>query len=505
MRVIQAVAQALAASLAGISPSQSSAAAGPLAIGAETAIVTGLGGSSVTVTIGATGTATSSSTVSPTTLTVATVSAGIISPGDTLAGTMAASFPASTTFVALLTGVNNGVGTWQMSAACTTTQAAPVAFTTTSNVLNVTAVGSNSNKLLADSKSILSGTGLTTQTISAQQSGTAGGIGVYTMTGTQITEGSETVTQANNLVNVTAVSSGTLYIGAGLVGGTSDAVITGFVSGTNGGVGVYTTSVYQQYASTTLDSYGGGSATVPAGPVGPQAYTAVGPSLVAGGDNRNALVGGARVPGVVLNPPRPVAITSTTGSTNASVTFTVVGLDRVGMAISEAVTGPAGSATVVTNRLFATVYSITASAAFTSVEAGWDGTSYSRWINLGNRMGNYEYKLIVLGTAADSTDVGIQATSMAMNAVAAAPAGSLAWSATDDSGSTWTGGDYPDDIEFLPAPGATDVTLISNGGNGAYTFSYVIDNATPWAFVRLAVKAGTNSKVVLRVIPTRTA
>jgi hypothetical protein len=503
MRVLQAVAQALSASLAGISPVQSSSAAGPLAIGAETAVVTGLGGSSVTATIGATGTATSSSTVSPTTLTVVTVSAGIISPGDTLAGTMASKFPAGTTFVTLLTGVNNGAGTWTMSAACTTTEATATAFTAASNVLNVTAVGTNSNVLLGDSTSVLSGTGLTTQTISAQQSGTVGGIGVYTMTGSQITEGSGTVTQANNLVNVTAVTSGTLYIGAGLVGGTSDAVITAFVSGTNGGIGIYKTSVYQQYASTTLDSYGGGSATVPAGAVGPVAYNPGQPGGLASGDFQGGLVGGTMVNGVVLNPPRPVAITSTTSTTNAGVTFTVVGLDRVGMAITEAVTGPAGSSTVVTNRLFATVYSITASAAFTSVEAGWDGTSYSRWINLGNRMGNYANKLIVLGTGVDSSDVYIQATSMAMNAVAAAPAGSKAWSATDDSGSTWTGGDYPDDIEVLPTGAA--VILASNGGNGTFTDSYVIDATDAWAYVRVVGKAGLNSKLVLRVIPTRTA
>ena len=180
------------------------------------------------------------------------------------------------------------------------------------------------------------------------------------------------------------------------------------------------------------------------------------------------------------------------------------------MAISEAVTGPAGSSTVVTNRLFATVYSITASAAYTSVEAGWDGTSYSRWINLGNRMGNYAYKLIILSPSALSkTQVILQATSMAMNAVAAAPAGSRAWSATDDPGanSNWTGGDYPDDIEEIGLNGGatTGVSTVSNGGNGYYAASFVLDNTDPFAFYRLVVAAGVNVQAILRIIPTRTA
>jgi hypothetical protein len=506
MRVLQAVAQALSASLAGISPSQSAAAASALAIGAETAAVTAQGGTSVTASVGSTGTGTCSSTVNPTHLVVSTISAGeIISAGDTLAGTLAANFPANTTVVSQLSGTTGGTGTYIMSAAATSTEATPTAFSFTSNVLNVTAVGATSNALLPDGTSLLTGTGVTGNVVTSQIAGTTGGIGQYLMNGTQATEASETVTQANNLVNVSAVTSGTLYLGSGLVGGTSVAFITGFVSGTAGGVGVYTTSVYQEYASTTVDAYGGGTATVPAGPQGPVAYTAVGPLLKPSGDNRNALVGGLRVPGVVLNPPRPVAISSSTGTTNAGVTFTVTGLDRVGMAITEAVTGPAGNATVNTLRLFAVVYSITASAAFTAVEAGWDGTSYSRWINLGNRMGNYQWKLIVLSTAALASDVFIQATSEAMNAVAAIPGGSAPWSATDDNGSRWTGGDFPDDIEQIGGTSGGAITLAANGGNAAYTYSYVSDNSDPWAYVRLKVAAGADVQVVLRVIPTRTA
>lgn len=59
---------------------------------------------------------------------------------------------------------------------------------------------------------------------------------------------------AGTVLNVTAVTSGTIYIGMTLTGTgvTAGTTITAFVSGTYGGVGVYTVSTSQYAASTTI-------------------------------------------------------------------------------------------------------------------------------------------------------------------------------------------------------------------------------------------------------------
>lgn len=229
---------------------------------------------------------------------------------------------------------------------------------------------------------------------------------------------------------------------------------------------------------------------------GPVAYTANEPSLQASGDFQSGLIVTGST-AAILNPPKTVALTSTTATTNAGVTFTVSGFDRVGMAITETITGPAGSATVVGKKLFAVVTQISASAAVTSVEAGIDGSSYSRWINLGNQRGHYTYKQVVLATGITS-GVNLQTTSTPMNELGGHSNGQANWSATDDDTFVWGGGDLPEDIEV------TALTLVASG-NGIYTDQLSTDNASPFAFVRIQVAAGTNSKVILRVIPTRTA
>lgn len=100
-----------------------------------------------------------------------------------------------------------------------------------------------------------------------------------------------------------------------------------------------------------------------------------------------------------LTPPRRVTITSAADDTG--VTFTVYGTDRSGNAIEEAIAGAnAGAAT--TNKVFGSVSRVATSAATVgAVTVGWDATSVSPWIFLGQgRSGpvNYGWQLDVNGT-----------------------------------------------------------------------------------------------------------
>lgn len=124
-------------------------------------------GASVTATIGATYTATGSGT----NLTVSAVT-GLISIGDTVAGT---GIPAGTTIVSQTSGTTGGAGVYVTSAATTIAAATGTAF---GNKLNVTAIGSGTLSV----GEAISGTGVPTgAVIDSQVSGTAGGIGIYTI------------------------------------------------------------------------------------------------------------------------------------------------------------------------------------------------------------------------------------------------------------------------------------------------------------------------------------
>lgn len=124
-------------------------------------------GASVTASIGATFTATATGT----SLVVTSVT-GKIFPGDTISGT---GVPAGTTIMAQVSGTANGAGTYTTSAATTATAATVTSF---GNVLNVTAVGSG----VLNVGDAISGTGVPTNaSIASQVSGTAGGVGIYTI------------------------------------------------------------------------------------------------------------------------------------------------------------------------------------------------------------------------------------------------------------------------------------------------------------------------------------
>lgn len=104
-------------------------------------------------------------------------------------------------------------------------------------------------------------TGITAgTTIVSQTSGTPGGAGVY-VTSAATTISAATATSFGNTLNVTAVGSGVLEVGDA-VSGTgipSGAVVASQVSGTAGGVGIYTldTAATAYAASTTVTAVGG--------------------------------------------------------------------------------------------------------------------------------------------------------------------------------------------------------------------------------------------------------
>lgn len=124
-------------------------------------------GASVTASMGATFTATGTGT----SLVVTSVT-GRLSVGDTVSGT---GITAGTTILSQVSGTPGGAGTYQLSAANTASAATVTAF---GIVLNVTAVGSG----VLEVGDPVSGTGIPSGAVVASQvSGTAGGVGIYTL------------------------------------------------------------------------------------------------------------------------------------------------------------------------------------------------------------------------------------------------------------------------------------------------------------------------------------
>lgn len=193
--------------------------------GAPYAAASAPAGASVTGSGGATGTATTVNL--NTTLTVNTVSAGIIGIGDTV---VSANVPVGTKILAQLTvtaGSGAGIlGTYQMSAAATSS-AGPTAFTTQSTLVTVTAVASGA-LLVGD---VISGTGVIAGTTILSQAGQFQGVANLA---------------TSTALNVTAVNpgSGKLRVGDTVTGTGIPAATTiaSQTSGTPGGIGLYVLS-----------------------------------------------------------------------------------------------------------------------------------------------------------------------------------------------------------------------------------------------------------------------
>jgi hypothetical protein len=119
------------------------------------------------------------------------------------------------------------------------------------NTLTVSAVGSGT----VVPGAVISGTGVATGTaILSQVSGTAGGVGVYTISiPEQATTASETISGTYGTMTVTAIASGAYGVGDSLTGTgvTAGTTITALGTGT-GGLGTYIVNLTQTTASTTI-------------------------------------------------------------------------------------------------------------------------------------------------------------------------------------------------------------------------------------------------------------
>lgn len=220
-------------------------------------------GASVTASMGSTSTGAIGSTFTasagtPANQLVVTSVTGLISIGDTLNGT---GITAGTTILSQVSGTTGGAGTYLLSATNTTSAATVTSF---GNVLKTSAT----TGLISIGDTVSGGSGFPVgATVVAQTAGTTGGAGTYTLSAPAINyvASATGVTTFGNVLDVTAVSSGTLNVGDG-VSGTgipSGAAVASQVSGATGGIGIYTLSVpaTAYAASTTVTATGGVSAT----------------------------------------------------------------------------------------------------------------------------------------------------------------------------------------------------------------------------------------------------
>jgi len=216
-------------------------------------------GASVTATLGSTNTAAIGSTSTGTVvagnanqITLSSVT-GKIYVGDTIAGT---GVPANTAITAQISGTANGAGVYETS---NQTTAAAATITTFGTTLVVSAT----TGLISVGDTVAGGAGFpVAATVVSQISGTSGGAGSYQLSApaTQYVASATGVTTYGTTLNVTAVGSGTLAIGDPITGTNMPATsIASQISGTAGGVGVYSLFVpgTQYVASEAITTAGG--------------------------------------------------------------------------------------------------------------------------------------------------------------------------------------------------------------------------------------------------------
>jgi hypothetical protein len=216
-------------------------------------------GASVTASMGSTNTAalgatfTASADTDATRLVVTAVT-GLISVGDFVSGT---GITAGTTITSQVSGTTGGAGTYQLSASNTASTATVTAF---GKVVKTT----STTGLISIGETISGGAGFPVgATVVSQTSGTTGGAGVYVLSaaGSAYTASTTGVTTFGNVLNVTAIGSGELEVGDPVSGSgvTANSAIASQVSGTVGGIGVYTLTLpaTAYAASTTVTAVGG--------------------------------------------------------------------------------------------------------------------------------------------------------------------------------------------------------------------------------------------------------
>lgn len=198
-------------------------------------------GASVTASIGSTSTGSLGATFTCTgadTLLTLTGCTGLLSIGDNIVGT---GIPADTIILSQTSGSTGGNGTYVTSKATTASGATATSYGDVYKATSVTG-------LISVGETISGGAGFPVgATVATQVSGTPGGAGVYTLSsrGTAYTASASGVTTFKDLLNVTAVSSGTVETGDAISGSgvPSGSVISSQVSGATGGVGVYRISI----------------------------------------------------------------------------------------------------------------------------------------------------------------------------------------------------------------------------------------------------------------------
>jgi len=108
---------------------------------------------------------------------------------------------------------------------------------------------------------LINGTGITNAVLGAQLTGSPGLAGTYTVT--HADQGSEAMTASSTILDVTAVATGTVEVGAVITGSgiTSGTAITAQLTGTPGGIGTYQLSGAAQHEQTAESITTGGIAT----------------------------------------------------------------------------------------------------------------------------------------------------------------------------------------------------------------------------------------------------
>ncbi len=123
------------------------------------------------------------------------------------------------------------------------------------NLMTVTAVGSGSIQV----GGTLSGSGVATgTTVTGQVSGTPNGVGVYTVTPPNQTVASTTISETHGVMTITAATTGTVHVGDVIAGSgvVAGTTVTALGTGT-GGTGTYIVSNNTVVASTTLTGAAG--------------------------------------------------------------------------------------------------------------------------------------------------------------------------------------------------------------------------------------------------------
>ncbi len=182
---------------------------------------------------------------------------GVLSVGEEISGT---GITAGTTILSQVSGTTGGAGTYQLSASNTASSATVTTFGATVVVSATTGLISIGDTISGGAGFPVGAT------ILAQVSGTTGGAGTYTMSapGTAYTASASGVTTFGTTLNVTAVTSGAFAAGQPISGTgiPASAIIVSQDSGTVGGIGIYTiTPTATAYAASTAVTSTGGVVT----------------------------------------------------------------------------------------------------------------------------------------------------------------------------------------------------------------------------------------------------